>query len=212
MTIDEIPDYNIFMMCEHLNEEILVELAPDYHLRNCLPSELNIWKRFPFDTVEMADEYDGFMSNFFAETYKYNEALFFENTFFVCDIQNQPIATCSIWKAYNQINTIQWFKTLKNHEGKGIGRALLSLIMKKCNNSDYPILLHTQPSSFRAIKLYSEFGFSILTNERIGGRINDFKKSLPILKNFMNDFDKLEFTKANDAFIKLIENETTFQF
>jgi hypothetical protein len=30
---------------------------------------------------------------------------------------------------------------------------------------EYPVYLHIQPSSFRAIKLYSDFGFSLLSGD-----------------------------------------------
>ncbi len=214
MTEDEIPDYNIFMMCEQLNENALTRLNKDYYVRNCKPNELHIWKRFPFDNIDLAREYDEFMTQYFIETYGKNEDLFFKNTLFVCDKNDTPIATCSTWKAYEKFYTIQWFKTLKSHEGKGIGRALFSLIMKRLNKSDYPIFLHTQPSSFHAIKLYSDFGFSLLSDVQIGSRTNDLEKSLPILKDFMPkiEYEKLKITSATTSFLQSLKNETSIQF
>jgi ribosomal protein S18 acetylase RimI-like enzyme len=214
MIENEIPDYNIFMMCEQLNETALASLKDEYYVRNCEPSELDIWKIFPFDDIDLAKEYDGFMTEYFKGTYGDNEDLFFKNTLFVCDKQDTPIATCSTWKAYDKFNTIQWFKTLKSHEGKGIGRGLFSLIMKKFSENDYPIFLHTQPSSFHAIKLYSDFGFSLLSDKQIGNRTNDLEKSLPILKEFMpkTEFEKLKITSATTSFIQSLKNETTIQF
>jgi ribosomal protein S18 acetylase RimI-like enzyme len=214
MTEDEIPDYNIFMMCEQLNEKALIQINKDYYLRNCKPSELDIWKSFPFDSIDLAKDYEDFMTQYFIETYGNNENLFFENTFFICDKNDNPIATCSTWKAYNKFNTIQWFKTLKSYEGKGIGRALFSLIMKRFDKDDYPIFLHTQPSSYRAIKLYSDFGFCILSDTQIGNRKNDLEISLPIFKEFMPkiEFDKLKIITAPNSFIQSLQNETSIQF
>jgi ribosomal protein S18 acetylase RimI-like enzyme len=214
MTENEIPDYNIFMVCNQLNENALTSLNEEYYVRNCKPSELDIWKKFPFDDIDVANEYDEFMTQYFRETYGNNEDLFFKNTLFVCDKKDTPIATCSTWRAYNKFNTIQWFKTLKSYEGKGIGRALFSLIMKKFSKDDYPIFLHTQPSSFRAIKLYSDFGFRLLSDRKIGNRSNDLEKSLPILKEFMPkvEFDKLKITSATTSFIQSLKNETSIQF
>jgi ribosomal protein S18 acetylase RimI-like enzyme len=214
MTENEIPDYNIFMVCNQLNENALTSLNEEYYVRNCKPSELDIWKKLPFDDIDLANEYDEFMTQYFKETYGNNEDLFFKNTLFVCDQKDTPIATCSTWKVYNKFNTIQWFKTLKSHEGQGIGRGLFSLIMKKFSKDDYPIYLHTQPSSFRAIKLYSDFGFSLLSDRQIGNRSNDLEKSLPILKEFMPkvEFDKLKITSATTSFIQSLKNETSIQF
>jgi hypothetical protein len=41
---EEIPDLNLFMMCEKLNEKAISELPNGYHIRNCRKTELDIWK------------------------------------------------------------------------------------------------------------------------------------------------------------------------
>ncbi len=181
----EIPDKNIFMMCSALNHNSLTKLPTGYAIRSCRPDELDLWKKMPFDDADLAIEYDGFMSDYFTTTYGGKEELFFAKTLFVCDAQDRPIATCLIWKAYDEFNTIQWFKVLKEYEGQGIGRALLSIVMQQLEMCDYPIYLHTQPSSFRAIKLYSDFGFSLLSGNKFGIRNNDLDECLPILDEFM---------------------------
>lgn len=42
MTDEEIPDKNVFMMCEALNHDALSELSANYSIRNCRPDELDI--------------------------------------------------------------------------------------------------------------------------------------------------------------------------
>ena len=185
MKEEEIPDKNIFMMCSTLNRDALAELPTSYSIRSSRPDELGIWKMMPFDDADLAKEYEMFMSDYFTTTYGEKEFFFFTKTLFVCDWQNKPIATCLGWKAYDRFNTIQWFKVLKESEGKGIGRALLSIVMQQLEMCDYPVYLHTQPSSFRAIKLYSDFGFSLLSGDRFGIRKNDLDECLPILEEFM---------------------------
>jgi RimJ/RimL family protein N-acetyltransferase len=154
------------------------------------------------------------MNQIISDTYSGDMDTFFQNTLFVCKKEGRPVATCSHWKAYGKINTIHWFKTLKAHEGKGIGRAVLSEIMRRFDNADYPIYLHTQPGSFRAIKLYSDFGFHLLRGGRLETRMNELEKCLPILEEFMpkKDFERLKITDTPDYLIKLLENETTVQF
>ncbi|MCU0238051.1 MAG: GNAT family N-acetyltransferase [Pyrinomonadaceae bacterium] len=213
MTEEEIPDLNVFMMCEVLNVDALSELPDGFSVRNCRPDELDIWKAFPFDD-NFNDEYDRFMSDFFNATYGDKEDLFFARTLFVCDAQDKPIATCFVWKAYDEFNTIQWFKTAKEHEGKGIGRALLSIVMRDLKAEDYPIYLHTQPASFRAIKLYSDFGFALLSGEKIGIRKNDLDEYLPILEKFMpkKHFRNLKIVDAPKEFVETANKYETNQF
>jgi ribosomal protein S18 acetylase RimI-like enzyme len=222
MKEEEIPDKNIFMMCETLNRNAFTKLPTGYLIRNCLPDELDTWKMMPFDDTNLAKEHDGFMSDYFTTTYGGQEKLFFAKTLFVCvsprerlhEQQNKPIATCLIWKAYNKFNTIQWFKVLKEYEGKGIGRALLSIVMQQLEPRDYPVYLHTQPSSFRAIKLYSDFGFSLLAGDKFGIRDNDLNDCLPILAEFMPKeyFQNLKITIAPKEFVDITSKYDTNQF
>jgi ribosomal protein S18 acetylase RimI-like enzyme len=210
----EIPDRNIFMMCESLNRTTLSELPIGYSLRNCRSDELDTWKKMPFDNPDLATEYDRFMTDYFTVTYGGKEEHFFARTLFVCDDRDKPIATCLTWKAYDEFNTIQWFKVLKECEGQGIGRALLSIVMQKLERCDYPVYLHTQPSSFRAIKLYSDFGFSLLSDDKIGIRTNDLDECMPILAEFMplDFFQQLRMTAAPKEFIDTVDKYHTNQF
>ncbi|WP_255037474.1 GNAT family N-acetyltransferase [Lacihabitans soyangensis] len=214
MTEEEIPDYNIFMMCERLNEEALSQLKSEYYFRNCRPNELQIWKAFPFDSETVPTEYEDFMNQIINDSYGSDMKTFFSNTIFVCNKDDKPIATCSHWKAYGKFNSIHWLKTIKEYEGQCLGRAVLSEIMKSFSSDDFPIYLHTQPGSFRAVKLYADFGFKLLKGGQIGHRPNELEKCLPILREFIpkKDFEKLEIVDTPQHFIKLVENETTIQF
>jgi ribosomal protein S18 acetylase RimI-like enzyme len=210
----QIPDKNIFMMCSALNRNALTELPANYTIRSCRPDELGIWKTMPFDDANLAKEYDEFMSGYFTMTYGSKAELFFAKTLFVCNLQDNPIATCLIWKAYDEFNTIQWFKVLKEYEGQGIGRALLSIVMQELEMPDYPVYLHTQPASFRAIKLYSDFGFSLLSGDRLGIRSNDLDECLPILERFMPPayFQNLKIVTTPKEFAETANKYNTNQF
>ncbi|MGD6780108.1 GNAT family N-acetyltransferase [Sutcliffiella horikoshii] len=212
--MEEIPDLNIFMMCSSLNKDALTHLPKGYYVRSMREDELDIWASMPFDDEATAKEYNSFMMEFFKTVYGGNEKLFFTNTLFICDEQDRPVATCLLWKAYNKFQTIHWFKVLKSHEGKGIGRALLSIIMKEVPNNEYPVYLHTQPGSYRAIKLYSDFGFHLLTDKTIGTRQNDLIECLPILEKWMPsaDYNNLKTTEAPLNFKESLKSFTTLEF
>lgn len=201
-------------MCRALNRKALSELPEGYYVRTCRKDELHIWKAMPFDDPATAGEYDEFMEKYFKTTFAGKEDLFYSQTLFVCDKQDRPIATCLLWKAYDEFNTIQWFKVLKDYEGHGIGRALLSVVMRNLKEDDYPVYLHTHPSSFRAIKLYSDFGFQLLSGDRFGCRQNDLEECLPILKKHMpeNDFRNLTITEAPKHFKEVLDTTQTVQF
>ena len=209
-----IPEKNLFMMCKALNSNAISELSDEYHVRTCRRDELDIWKEMPFDDVKSAKEYNRFMTEYFNDVYGSKEDLFFQKCLFVCDKNDTPIGTCFVWKAYEKISTIHWFKVRKNYEGSGIGRALLSIVMRSIKENDYPVFLHTQLSSFRAIKLYSDFGFAFLTDPIIGYRKNDLEECLTILKEHMpqKDFEKPQFAEAPEDFLKVVKSSKINQF
>lgn len=210
----ELPDKNLFMMCKELNSSALSALPDGFHVRRCRRDELDIWKSMPFDEKDTAKEHADFMMEYFKQVYGEQEDLFFQKCLFVCDQKDTPVATCFAWKAYGEMTTIHWLKVLKDYEGLGIGRALLSRVMKDLPAEDYPVFLHTQSESFRAVKLYTDFGFALLTDPVIGNRKNDLEESLPILKELMpkEEFDKLQFTSAPKEFLEAVRQPGMDEF
>jgi ribosomal protein S18 acetylase RimI-like enzyme len=195
-------DENIFMMCQQLNRQAFTTLPPGFTVRTLRREELDFWKAMPFDDDYTA-EHAAYMDEFFRITYAAQEETFFASTLVVCDQNDQIVGTCFLWKAYGLFNTVHWFKVAKAYEGRGIGRALLSILFQDLTDADLPIYLHTQPESFRAIKLYSGFGFELLTDLRIGQRDNHIEQCLPYLKEMMpkQDYAQLRFTTAPTEFI-----------
>jgi L-amino acid N-acyltransferase YncA len=124
------------------------------------------------------------------------------------------VATGLLWQAYELFLTVHWIKVLKEYEGRGLGRALLSRLFAPVTEADLPMYLHTQPESFRAIKLYTDFGFELLTDPTIGTRENHVFQSLPFLKQVMSekDYQQLKFTKAPPEFLHSMAQQTTEQF
>ena len=122
-----------------------------------------------------------------------------------------PTASTFIWRSYGLINTAGWFDVLPEYEGKGLGRALISQILK---DAELPVYLHTQPTSARAIKLYSDFGFKLITDFLPGNRKNDLKESLPYLKKILpvNDYARLQFTTAHPELITAIQSKDMAEF
>lgn len=211
---EEIPDKNLFMMCSALNPAAFRSLPSGFHIRKCRENELGTWMDFPFDHPMEAEKYREFMSSYFEKVYAGKGKLFFDKCLFVCDSQDRPIGTCFAWRAYEKITTLHWFKVLKPYEGSGIGRALLTYVMQTIPNHEFPVFLHTQPSSFRAIKLYTDFGFELLSDPVIGTRANDLEECLPILQAVMPSeaFQALRVTRAPRFFLEAVNTSSIEQF
>jgi len=191
------------MMCREPNPDAFTKLPDAYHVRNCRQDELDILKRMPFDTTNDVDAYVGYMDEFYDRVYAPQPGLFYNRCLFVYDGDDVPIGTGFILKSYDTFNAIHWLKVVREHEGRGIGRALLSIILGALKTDDFPVYLHTQPESDRAIKLYSDFGFCLLTDSVIGCRPNHLHKGLDTLRRTTPraDFVRLRTVPAPPQFL-----------
>jgi len=205
-TFEAIGSYNIFMQCESPNRDAFCTLPSGYTFRLCRRDELEAWKR-----VVAEEQYVDYVTAFYEKIYAKYEDDFFRRCIFVCDANDRPVASTFIWRSYGQINTVGWFRVLPEYEGRGLGRAILSEILK---DAEFPIYLHTQPTSARAIKLYSDFGFKLITSPMPGNRKNDLNESLEFLQKVLpeKDYANLQFTKANDELIKAVQSSEYAEF
>jgi len=214
MAATDISGGNLFMMCSQLEASALTELPAAYTIRPCTPEELDLWKAIHFDDAATARQNHAFMTAYFEQVYGSQRELFFRRCLFLCDNRNIPVGTCFVWKAYGTATTIQWYKIRQEYEGRGLGRALLSYVMKTVSPSDYPVYLHTHPGCFRAIKLYTDFGFSLVTDEEVGYRTNDLQAALPYLKDVLSEraYRNLRFSAAPPAFLTAAKQTAYSQF
>ena len=205
---------DLFMMCRTLSESACTQLPDGYHLRGCRRDELELWKAMPFDDVETAQRHADYMTAYFRDVYADQADLFFRSCVFVCDAADQPIGTCFAWRAYGAVTTLHWFKIIKPYEGRGLGRALLSHVLRSIPAQDFPVFLHTQLGSFRAIKLYADFGFSFLTEATIGHRQNHWVQCRPLLAQLVpaEVFAGLRTTMAPDFFLTAAASSPIHQF
>ncbi len=184
----DIPDLNLFMMCSTPNPAAFTDAPVGYHIRPIRPDEMDFWYSIHFD-CETGDisEHIAYMKDYFRRVYEPYKDEFFRRCLVICGADDVPRGTCFAWRVYDAHWTVHWYKVSKRCEGRGLGRALLSAVMKTVPEDGYPVYLHTQPSSYRAIGLYTDFGFSLLTDSAIGHRDNHLSECQPILKQFMGD-------------------------
>ena len=182
---------NLFFQCDAPDLAAFRALPDGLSARLCRRDELIVWKE-----MWAQGKYMDFVDYYYGEVYARREEEFFNSCMFAVDEDDVPVATAGIWLAYGKVNTVMWFHVLPELEGRGIGRGLFSEVLR---NSTFPIYVHTHPIANRAIKLYSDFGFKLITDPVVGYRENNLEESLAYLKTVLpeEDFAKLQTTRAN---------------
>ena len=203
---ETVGNYNLFMQCDTLDKIAFRELPDGYAFRLCRRDELEVWKR-----VVAEEPFVDYVTQYYEKVYAKREDEFFRRCLFACDADDTPVASAFVWRSYGLINTVGWFRVLPEHEGKGLGRAILSEVLK---NAEFPVYLHTQPTSARAIKLYSDFGFKLVTDPVVGLRKNDLTESLPYLQKVLpeRDYEGLRFTEANKTLLEAAMTSEVSEF
>jgi GNAT superfamily N-acetyltransferase len=182
---------NLFMQCNTPDHSAFRFLPDGFTARLCKREELIIWK-----AMWAQGKYMDFVNYYYDAVYAPHEDEFFSRCTFAVDVNDNPVATAGVWRSYGRINTVLWFHVLPEYEGRGIGRGIFSEVLK---NAGFPIYVHTHPIANRAIKLYSDFGFKLVTDPVVGYRENNLYASMPYLKEVLpkRDYETLQTIKAN---------------
>ena len=186
---------NLFMQCDTPNEAAFRPLPQGFMTRLCNRDEIIVWKE-----MWAQGKYMDFVNYYYDKVYAPHENEFLSRCTFAVDKNDMPVASSGIWRSYGKINTILGFFVLPEYEGCGIGRGLFSDVMR---NAEYPVYVHTHPIAHRAVKLYSDFSFKLITNPAIGYRKNDLSESLPYLQKVLPEsgYTRLQFTIANNELL-----------
>ena len=178
-----IPYKNLIMRCDSF--EPLTDNTNDITVRNYQTCDEKHWADIEFSIGD-------FPSTDEAEQYfkaHYNTDDVFERCFFAEDKNNNIIGTCIAWLDYKgdeTVSSLHWLAVLPEYQNKGAGKALLNAVMRYyCQNHLMPVYLHTQPWSYKAIKLYLSAGFKIMKTETFANYKNEYDEAINILSNYL---------------------------
>lgn len=117
---------------------------------------------------------------------------------FAVDKNNEIVGSCIAWrdlKADEFVASLHWLIVSPQHQGKGIGKALFQKVMQIFNTkNEFPIYIHTQPWSYKAIILYIRQGFKIQKTDSFSKYENQFSLAMNVLKKILpkNQYEELE--------------------
>ena len=171
------------MRCDSF--EPLPEITQDITIRNYRNGDEKHWAEIEyaigdFPSVDKALAY--FKSH-------YNTDEIFDRCFFAEDKCKNVIGTCIAWhdrKGNEIVSSLHWLAVLPLYQNMGAGKALINAVMRYyCQSDLMPVYLHTQPWSYKAIKLYLSAGFKILKTDSFADYTNEYNEAISVLKDYL---------------------------
>lgn len=100
------------------------------------------------------------------------------------------IGTCIAWfepKGEEIVPVLHWLAVKDAYANRGYARVLVTEVMNIFEQLDSKqrIYLHTQPCSYKAIKLYNDFGFCMTKTDTYGTAVNEYTEAMAILEKYM---------------------------
>ena len=195
---------SIIMRCDCVETGAFSEIASEVEIVFYKAGMEEIWAQVQKAAGEFADvSYEQVISYFMGRYGDKPEELERRCIFLKEKKTGAFIGTCMAWfvlKGKKIVPVLHWLAVADDFSGKGYARMLITQVIKLFEEyaPDEPIYLHTQPWSYRAIKLYNDFGFNIAKSDTYGTAVNEYEESMLILQKCMEKeaFAKLQRTSV----------------
>lgn len=192
-----IPFYNTILRCDRYLSSALV-LHNGHEFRMYQNGDERNWAKLEyeigdFDSIEEAEQY-------FISTYCSKKDLdITKRCVFVVNEKNEIVGSCIAWKDLRNdalVPSLHWLVVSPQYQGKGIGKALCQKVMQIFfENDEFPVYIHTQPWSYKAIILYVRQGFKIQKIDTFSQYENQFDCAMRTLKKVLPKSQYEELTR-----------------
>lgn len=190
--IDKNIEYkSIIMRCDKVNSLAFCELSKDVEIHYYTYGMDDVWVEIQKSTGAFEAYSDADIKKYFKDKFLCNPNELMKRCIFLKDLNTGVyVGTCCAWigkKENEDIPILHWLAVREEFQNRGYAKMLMTEIMKifMALDNGKAIYLHTQPSSYKAIKLYSDLGFCISKHDTYGSAKNEYEEALKILKKYM---------------------------
>lgn len=198
----EIPYQSIIMRCDTVDQSAFRPMPEHVWVKRYEPADRERWADIQLSAGAFEGQARGQAAAYFTAKFGgYEEELKARCLFLVEKASGAYIGSCMAWFGFREgqrVPVLHWLAVKDAFAGRGYARLLIGETMRffAKDAPGQPVYLHTQPSSYRAIKLYYDFGFRITKADTYGGASNDCAQALEVLKACMTAecFEKIRNT------------------
>lgn len=190
-----IPYCNVLMRCRQPARTLSCALPEGYCFHFFQPGDEVRWAEIEADIGDFASREEAL--RYFTGRYLPHREALSQRCFFVLDRAGRAVGTCMAWrdpKGEKEVSSLHWLAVLEDCQGRGLGKALLNKALSLYADWEaFPVYLHTQPWSYRAVGLYSRAGFHLLKSDSFSDYQNQTEQALEVLRPLLSKeaFDKL---------------------
>ena len=202
--------YELLMIYEDTSKYKNYELPSGYHFDFYKDSDLEDWINIHISSEEFTSYENGF--ELFHKFFDSFTSELGKRCIFIVNDNNEKVGTATVSllekEEYGCLGAVDWLAIKKEYQGKGLSRPLISRVIKLAYELGHKkLILHTQTTSWLAVKLYLDQGFIPLnTDEEIGWKIIKRLTNHSQLSNFDNATDEELYDNRNIQIKKLLDN------
>jgi len=192
-----IPFYNTILRCDKYAPQT-PPLPEGFSIRAYRPGDEKSWARMEtaigdFETESEAESY-------FASHYLQNPARR-EDILFAVNAEGAAVGSCIAWtdpKETETVSSLHWLVVDEAYQGQGLGRALACAVTD-CFAGRFPVYIHTQPWSWKAILLYLSLGFRLQKTDSFARYENQYAAAMETLCRTLTAEQYALLQKCSDA-------------
>ena len=184
-----IPFYNIIMKKTCPEQLNVPELPVEFELHHYSPGVERQWAELEYEIGDFPSVADA--QKYFVEKYLNHPELLEQRGVFVSHRERKClVGACIAWLDYQgtkPVSSLHWLVTKEQYQNRGIASAMLAAALNiYAEDNGFPVYLHTQPWSYKAIQLYCRYGFHLLKHETFAEFQNQYEQALPILEQYIS--------------------------
>lgn len=193
-----IPFYNTILRCDHYTRKDVI-LPDGFSVATYKSGYEKQWAELEysigdFDSPEEAESY-------FTSTYLQNQNLT-DRILFLLNEDNDVIGSCIAWndlRGNSSVSSLHWLVVDDKYQGLGLGKALcVSVLNIYAEQSGFPVYIHTQPWSWKAIFLYLSLGFRLQKSDTFSHYRNEYNEAMSALRNVVTEKQFLSLRELSD--------------
>lgn len=193
-----IPFYNTILRLDSYTQtkDNACTLPEGIVIRGYRPGDEEGWAALHTETGDFASITEA--KQYFLNTYAHDTVYLSRRAMFAAERKtNRIIGTCTAWRdcakpsVHSQtpyVSSLHWLAVTESMQHCGIGKALCQAVLDRfAQDSDigFPVYIHTQPWSYRAILLYASLGFRLQKTDTFAAYENQYGDAIRTLQTLL---------------------------